>query len=69
MLANTLQKAGALPADRASYLYRPYRLTGGEAPLTLFFRDDRLSDLIGTRISGIGVGPGREQSVMVHDLL
>lgn len=29
----------------------------------------RLEELIGTRISGIGVGPGREQSVMVHDLL
>ncbi len=29
----------------------------------------RLEELIGCRISGIGVGPGREQSVMVHDLL
>ena len=33
-------------AQRAHYLYRPYRL--GSAPdLTLFFRDDRLSDRIG----------------------
>ncbi len=29
----------------------------------------RLEELIGTRISGIGVGPGREQSIMLHDLL
>ncbi|MDR1767680.1 MAG: adenylosuccinate synthase [Propionibacteriaceae bacterium] len=29
----------------------------------------RLEELIGTRISGIGVGPEREQSVMLHDLL
>lgn len=29
----------------------------------------RLEELIGTRISGIGVGPGREQTVMVHDLI
>ncbi|WP_114559516.1 adenylosuccinate synthase [Desertihabitans aurantiacus] len=29
----------------------------------------RLEELIGTRISGIGVGPGREQSIMRHDLL
>lgn len=28
-----------------------------------------LEDRIGTRISGIGVGPGREQAVMVHDLV
>ena len=29
----------------------------------------RLEELIGTRISGIGVGPSREQSVNIHDLL
>jgi adenylosuccinate synthase len=29
----------------------------------------RLEELIGVRISGIGVGPGREQTVMIHDLL
>lgn len=29
----------------------------------------RLEELVGCRISGIGVGPGREQSVLVHDLL
>lgn len=29
----------------------------------------RLEELIGCRISGIGVGPGREQSVVINDLL
>ena len=29
----------------------------------------RLEELSGARISGIGVGPGREQAVMLHDLL
>ncbi|MCL2785464.1 MAG: adenylosuccinate synthase [Propionibacteriaceae bacterium] len=29
----------------------------------------RLEELIGVRISGIGVGPGREQTVMINDLL
>ena len=29
----------------------------------------RLEELIGCRISGIGVGPGREQVVMLHGLL
>ncbi|HEY8663483.1 MAG TPA: adenylosuccinate synthetase [Propionibacteriaceae bacterium] len=29
----------------------------------------RLEDLIGTRISGIGVGPDREQQIPLHDLL
>ncbi|MCL2735795.1 MAG: adenylosuccinate synthase [Propionibacteriaceae bacterium] len=30
---------------------------------------NRLQELIGVRISGIGVGPGRAQTVMIHDLL
>ena len=29
----------------------------------------RLEELIGCRISGIGVGPGREQSVAINDLI
>ena len=29
----------------------------------------RLEELCGSRISGIGVGPSREQSIMIHDLL
>jgi len=30
---------------------------------------DRIADLVGVRISGIGVGPGRKQTVVVHDLV
>ncbi|HET9647907.1 MAG TPA: adenylosuccinate synthase [Microlunatus sp.] len=30
---------------------------------------NRLEELCGARISGIGVGPGREQSIMINDLL
>jgi len=29
----------------------------------------RLEELIGCRISGIGVGPGREQSVAINELV
>jgi len=29
----------------------------------------RLEELAGARISVIGVGPGRDQNVLVHDLL
>lgn len=29
----------------------------------------RLEELVGCRISGIGVGPGREESVVINDLL
>ncbi|HET9127764.1 MAG TPA: adenylosuccinate synthetase, partial [Propionibacteriaceae bacterium] len=29
----------------------------------------RLEELIGCRISGIGVGPGRDQSIVVNDLI
>jgi adenylosuccinate synthase len=29
----------------------------------------RLEDLCGTRISGIGVGPSREQSIVINDLI
>jgi alpha-amylase/alpha-mannosidase (GH57 family) len=45
VLAQSLRAAGMLAADRARYLYRPYR-TGTDA-IACFFRDDRLSDLIG----------------------
>ena len=46
VLANSLRAAGHGAEPRSRYLYRPYRL--GAAPeLSLFFRDDRLSDMIG----------------------
>ena len=49
VLANSLVRSG-LPTDqRDRYLYRPYRLEGGPA---CFFRDERLSDLIGFEYKG-----------------
>ena len=49
VLVNSLRRAqpsGALPS-RAQYLYRPYRIAAVHEPIVCFFRDDRLSDLIG----------------------
>lgn len=45
VLAHSLKRAGTDPGPKESWLYRPYRL-GGKGPL-MFFRDERLSDLIG----------------------
>jgi alpha-amylase/alpha-mannosidase (GH57 family) len=50
VLANSLRKVGDLP-ERAKYLYRPYRLQGAAKSVNCFFRDDRLSDLIGFEYS------------------
>ena len=50
VLANSLRKKGDLP-DRSKYLYRPYRLQGAANSVSCFFRDDRLSDLIGFEYS------------------
>jgi alpha-amylase/alpha-mannosidase (GH57 family) len=49
VLASSLKQAHpgqALP-DRANYLYRPYRVHTAQGDIGCFFRDDRLSDLIG----------------------
>jgi alpha-amylase/alpha-mannosidase (GH57 family) len=47
ILVNTLRKAGA-PADQQhDYLYRPYSAKFEKHQIYCFFRDDRLSDLIG----------------------
>ncbi len=43
--------------------------TFDELPATCQAYVKRLEELIGVRISSIGVGPGREQSVLIHDLL
>jgi alpha-amylase/alpha-mannosidase (GH57 family) len=51
VLTHSLRKNAAPLPERPDYLYRPYRLNGGHAPLTCFFRDDRLSDLIGFEYS------------------
>jgi alpha-amylase/alpha-mannosidase (GH57 family) len=45
VLMNTLRRAGVPLERRTDYLYRPYRGAGGMP--VCFFRDDRLSDLIG----------------------
>ncbi|MGI8459000.1 MAG: adenylosuccinate synthase [Propionibacteriaceae bacterium] len=41
----------------------------GDLPTTTQAYVKRLEELIGAPISGIGVGPGREQSIVVNDLL
>lgn len=47
VLANSLRRKGvAFDAERARHLYHPWRLSGTTGQ-TLFFRDERLSDLIG----------------------
>lgn len=43
--------------------------TFDELPATCQAYVKRLEELIGCRISGIGVGPGREQSITIHDLI
>ena len=43
--------------------------TFDELPATCQAYVHRLEELIGCRISGIGVGPGREQSVAINDLI
>jgi len=50
VLANSLRKVGQLP-ERAKYLYRPYHLQGQGKSVSCFFRDDRLSDMIGFEYS------------------
>jgi len=43
--------------------------TLSDLPATTRAYVSRLEELIGVQISGIGVGPGREQTVMIRDLL
>ncbi|MBC8008260.1 MAG: glycoside hydrolase [Prolixibacteraceae bacterium] len=47
VLAHSLQRSNATLPERADYLFRPYRIDNGDVAITCFFRDDRLSDLIG----------------------
>lgn len=49
VLANSIRKSGqeGALADRMRYLYRPYRVGKKNAAMSVFFRDDRLSDAIG----------------------
>ena len=47
VLAHSLARVETPLAGREQYLYRPYRVQTGERAVTCFFRDERLSDLIG----------------------
>jgi alpha-amylase/alpha-mannosidase (GH57 family) len=51
VLVNSLRRSGQNASDRTQYLYRPYQLNTGADGLYCFFRDDRLSDLIGFEYS------------------
>lgn len=51
VLVNSLRKCGHPVPPREQYLYRPYRMSKGCGELQCFFRDDRLSDLIGFEYS------------------
>jgi len=51
VLVNSLNKFMDKIPERADYLYRPYKLEQDAEGLTCFFRDDRLSDLIGFEYS------------------
>ena len=51
VLVNSLRHIQQPVPERAQYLYRPYRLNHGADGLSCFFRDDRLSDLIGFEYS------------------
>jgi len=47
VLLNSLRKSGLGTESRAQALYRPHRVGSDGRTLSCFFRDDRLSDLIG----------------------
>lgn len=50
VLANSVRRSGEAEPPRGAYLFRPYRVA--TAPeVTVFFRDERLSDLIGFEYS------------------
>ena len=47
VLAHSLLRSGGALPERPDYLFKPYRIDHGQTGITCFFRDDRLSDLIG----------------------
>lgn len=51
VLVNSLRKSHQDVPERNQYLYRPYTLEKGAGGLQCFFRDDKLSDLIGFEYS------------------
>ena len=51
VLVNSLHHMEQPIPEHAQYMYRPYQLENGADGLSCFFRDDRLSDLIGFEYS------------------
>jgi alpha-amylase/alpha-mannosidase (GH57 family) len=51
VLVNSLRRSSLVVHERAQYLYRPYTLDAVADRMLCFFRDDRLSDLIGFEYS------------------
>lgn len=47
VLGNSLRRSGHEVGNKLEWLYRPWRVTGAGSDVACFFRDDRLSDLIG----------------------
>jgi alpha-amylase/alpha-mannosidase (GH57 family) len=47
VLVNSLRASGKPLPQKRDYMYRPYVVQDGEQRIKCFFRDDRLSDLIG----------------------
>jgi alpha-amylase/alpha-mannosidase (GH57 family) len=52
VLVNSLRKNHLACDDKSRYLYRPYRIDGAANGVSVFFRDDNLSDSIGFEYSG-----------------
>jgi alpha-amylase/alpha-mannosidase (GH57 family) len=51
VLVNSLKHAGEHAESTSQYLYKPYRIAGMEDGPACFFRDEKLSDLIGFEYS------------------
>jgi len=47
VLVNSLRQSHGQVPEKAEYMYRPYRVQDAAQQIHCFFRDDRLSDLIG----------------------
>ena len=52
VLTNTLRSAGKSTSDRMDFLYRPYAFEAAGHRMLCFFRNDRLSDMIGFEYKG-----------------
>ncbi|PYV32210.1 MAG: glycoside hydrolase [Acidobacteria bacterium] len=59
-LGKSFERRGDGTVSNGSELYRPHRFSGGKRPVTLFFRDHQLSDLIGFVYSRMPAGAAAE---------